>query len=96
MDGCSTGVAIGPDGTLYSRDCNYYINKFQGFDAPEKYWERIGGEKKCSRLAVAEDGRLWIRDYAEDQILVYNEATDDFSEVDPGFKKFALVTGPQN
>ena len=77
LDGCSTGITIGPDGTLYSRDCNYYVNKFLGVDAPNNYWERIG-DKKCSRLAIGEDSRLWIRDYTDDQILVFDAEKNDF------------------
>ena len=58
--GCSTGIAIGPDGILYRRDCDFYVNKYQDGE-----WKKVS-ERKCSRMAVAEDGRVWIRDYNND------------------------------
>jgi streptogramin lyase len=87
MQGCSTGVAIGPDGTIFRRDCEYYVHKFVGED-----WVQLG-DKKVERIAVDSDGTLWIRDNTY-QIFRFDGKT--FVQVGAGFNKFALTTGPDN
>jgi hypothetical protein len=41
LDGCSTGVAIGPDGTLFRRDCDFFVQKLveDKYINTEKRWE---------------------------------------------------------
>ena len=89
LQGCSTGVTIGSDGTLYRRDCDFFVNKYVDGE-----WKQIS-DRKCSRMAVGSDGTVWIRDYHDDSIIQLEE-NNVISEEKNSFKKFALTTGPNN
>ena len=47
--------------------------------------------RTVSRMAVTEDGKIWIRDDNEDYSIV-----DTAKKVDSSFKKFSLAVGPWN
>ena len=55
MQECSTGVAVGPDGTLYRLDCDDLVNKYV-----DGKWVTLS-DQKCSRMSIGEDGRVWIQ-----------------------------------
>ena len=61
---CTLGVAIGADGTLYRRDCDDFVNRYV-----DGKWERLS-QRKCSRMAVGEDGRVWIRDKEGGEVVL--------------------------
>ena len=89
LQGCATGVAIGPDGTLYRRDCDYYVHKY----TEDNKWVQLGENQKVERISVSEDGTLWIRDKA---YQIFRLQENRFVQVGGGFNKFALTTGSDN
>jgi len=64
LDGCSTGIAFAPDGTLFRRDCDFYVHKLQesNYIDTAGVWQKVG-HKKAERISIDQNGNLWIRDY---------------------------------
>jgi hypothetical protein len=57
IGGCASGVAYGPQGTLYRRGCDGYIFQYEDEQAQ---WIRLG-TRKAATLTASEEG-VWITD----------------------------------